>query len=503
MAVRHIRFIFPILQPLKTRIALLLLLSLFHSVAGIFLIRLGAFQQSTLPFFLLSTLLLGVILSFVEELLIIPAAAHVGKSLWAQAFSSLLRLPRDKVQLDLLKKAESEAAWVSDWVISILRTLFRRTLQIGLFTTYLIILDWRLTAAVIPFFGLFFLVGWLLGRKTGALRRSLFKAEGDLSRFQTETVVNAECIKGYDAENFINENHDLFLGRMWSKEISHRRFHALYAPLGFLIMAGGVLAAWLLGRHLFSLGTISLSTVASYITGLVLLYPPLSGFGRDLVLAWSVREVPWLLELLTTTHKTIKRLPVRQSISLEKITHRYDAPVLTNFSATFPMGSVTGIRGDNGSGKTTLIHLLLGIIHPQRGSVRVDGTEALPMALEIGYLDQEGALFSGSAEMNLLLGRKIAPEERAPLLFSHRKGKLSSSSLSGGERRKIALDRALLTSPRVLILDEPEESLDAHSLIIVSDALKACKTNGGIVIVVSHHRDILALCDRIIEMEHS
>ncbi len=500
MAEGRISKILPLLIPMRGRVFGLIGLSVLHGATGLVLMRAVGHSHLQLPLFLLLTLLAGVLLSYFEELMIIPVSAHVGKELWAMSFPALLWQPRSQIQLDVLKKVESEAAWMADWVVSILRTLFRRVLQLVLFGGSLVFLDHRLMLVMLPFFIAFFLLGLILGKKTGALRRDLFQAEGDLARFQAEAVVHVESVRGYDAVDYMETLHRGHLDRLWTVEMNHRRFQALYAPLSFFILGAGAFTVWLYGTRLLSAQEMSPSTVSAFLTGLVLLYPPLSGFGRDLLQAWSVREVPWLDTLLEDQRNLPNRVPIGESISLNRVSLGYEVPVLVDFSHTFRKGTLTGIRGTNGAGKTTVIQVLLGILRPQSGEVLVDQKRGLPSGSQVGFLDQEGALFFGSADMNIRFGRAPVKKENEPL-FVHRAGPLCDTSVSGGERRRIALDRAFYGVPRLVVLDEPEESLDSQSLSLVVTRLKSLRDAGAIVILVSHEPTLLALCDEVISME--
>ena len=139
---------------------------------------------------------------------------------------------------------------------------------------------------------------------------------------------------------------------------------------------------------------------------------------------------------------------------------------------------VTAIFGPSGSGKTSVLNVIAGLLHPRRGRAAVDGVVLLyteagiflpPHRRRIGYVFQDGRLFPHlSVKSNLLYGRVFARPEREHALFEEvvdlldlgsllRRG---TSALSGGEKQRVAIGRALLSSPQLLLLDEPLSSLD-------------------------------------------
>jgi molybdate transport system ATP-binding protein len=181
---------------------------------------------------------------------------------------------------------------------------------------------------------------------------------------------------------------------------------------------------------------------------------------------------------------------------------------------------VTGVFGPSGCGKSTLLALLAGLLAPQRGTLNFDGrtladTESgvfVPAwQRHFGLVFQDGQLFPHlSVRSNLLYGyRHLAPDERrfeldtvAKLLEIEPLLKRRPANLSGGERQRVALGRALLYSPRLLLMDEPLSSLDERLKQQILPFLKRVKEETKIPMVyVSHSRaEVDFLADRILLM---
>ncbi len=185
-------------------------------------------------------------------------------------------------------------------------------------------------------------------------------------------------------------------------------------------------------------------------------------------------------------------------------------------------GQVTAIYGPSGAGKTSLLDLIAGLRRPRSAFVQLDqrvladsgrGLALPPRCRQIGYVPQDLALFPHlPVRKNLLYGCK-APEARDGLFgYDHVAAVLEIGDLaargvrelSGGEKRRVALARALLTSPKLLLLDEPLAGLDAALKARIIPFLARVRDEFRVpMLYVSHDRqEIQALCDEFVELEH-
>jgi Cu-processing system permease protein len=200
-------------------------------------------------------------------------------------------------------------------------------------------------------------------------------------------------------------------------------------------------------------------------------------------------------------------------IEIRNVTKRYGRRVaLSGVSLTLHPGEVTLLLGANGAGKSTLLRCILGITD-FAGQVRVEGLDPLrdgpSVRALIGYMPQSGGLhpdLTVAATMQLYAAIRRAPRERCGVLLDEADLSLHAAvavgDLSGGLRQRLGFALALLTDPRILVLDEPSASLDAGSREWLAKRLRAAADDGRVVLVSTHAgQELLAAGDRRIVLE--
>jgi lipopolysaccharide export system ATP-binding protein len=189
-------------------------------------------------------------------------------------------------------------------------------------------------------------------------------------------------------------------------------------------------------------------------------------------------------------------------------------PVVRNVSLSVKRGEAVGLLGPNGAGKTTTFYMIVGLIAPDSGNIILDGTEisALPMyrraRLGIGYLPQEASVFRGlNVEQNIMAALDVVEPDRdkreamltallAEFSISHLR-RTPALALSGGERRRVEIARALATAPNYILLDEPLAGIDPIAVGEIRDLVSHLKHRGLGVLITDHNvRETLEIIDR-------
>ena len=350
------------------------------------------------------------------------------------------------------------------------------------------------------------------------------KVGANLSALQ-EGITGVRVIQAYAREDeqirrFEESNRALFRSHMHSVKVSTWYFGLIefagIASSALIIGIGG----WLVHR-----GTVSLGTVVAFVLLLANLFDPVQQLSQLYnTLQSAAAALHKLFNILDAVpdvdeveHPTA--LPANGDLVVDDITFSYvgaNRPALQNVSLTLASGTRLALVGPTGAGKSTLAKLMARLYDPQSGSVSFGGVDLRHASMEdlrrrIVVIPQEGFLFDGSVRDNLLIAKPDATEEE--LLFAlDRLGlrdrfeslpegletqvRERGSRLSAGERQLVALARAALVDPAVLVLDEATSNLDPGTEMVIEAALEKLMINRS-VIVVAHRLSTVQRADLI------
>ena len=234
-----------------------------------------------------------------------------------------------------------------------------------------------------------------------------------------------------------------------------------------------------------------------------------------------------MMDLEQETHSDevpLKRETLSGALEFYDVSFRYPQNQfvsLNGISLKIAPGEKVGIIGRSGSGKSSLAKLLVGFYQPDAGTVLIDGIDARQLDVNdirhnIGYAPQDIHLFSGTLRDNLLTGASYVDEEtmiraatiagvhefarRHPSGYNMQVGE-RGMNLSGGQRQAVALARALLLDPPILLMDEPTSSMDNTSEDLIKKALTPIVSNKTLLLV-THRASLLTLVDRLIILDN-
>jgi ATP-binding cassette subfamily B protein len=381
---------------------------------------------------------------------------------------------------------------------------------------------------------------WIGARVFGGLMRTATRAERDsngrLATVLEENLANMPLVQAYGRQR-AERGKVHREGRTWMRNgLRQIRLNAVYGPLGELVETLSVLAvigagAWQISEHHLSVG--GLLSFAAY---LGYLHPRLQELGELLVSASSATSAcERLLEVLRIDPAPGSEPgpdapqagappagPVRGAITFEDVRFCYPGagrPVLDQVRLHVEPGRLVAVTGPSGSGKSTLGKLLLRFHEPSQGRVLLDGRDIRDLPVDelrthITLLPQDSMLFDGTVRENIVYSRPDATDEEvvaaAVAADAHEfvstlaegydtpVGK-RGSRLSGGQRRRIALARAMLRAAPVLILDEPTTGLDDASAARIMAPLRRL-TAGRTTFLITHDVRLAGQADLVLHL---
>ncbi|WP_328677733.1 ABC transporter ATP-binding protein/permease [Streptomyces sp. NBC_00322] len=337
-------------------------------------------------------------------------------------------------------------------------------------------------------------------------------------------VTGVRVVKGFGQEDqetgkLREVGRKLFAGRLRTIKLN-----AKYTPALQSVPALGQVAMLALGGWLATRGQITLGTFVAFSTYLAQLVGPVRMLAVVLTVGQQARAgVERVLELIDTEptmQDGTKELPADApaTVEFDDVTFGYDEqrPVLDGFSLEIRPGETVAVVGSSGSGKSTVSLLLPRFYDVTHGAVLVGGHDVRELTLEslraaIGLVPEDSFLFSDTVRTNIAYGKPDATQEEIetaaraaqadrfiaelPQGYDTKVGE-HGLTLSGGQRQRIALARAILTDPRLLLLDDATSAVDARVEHEIHEALRSVMA-GRTTLLIAHRRSTLGLADRI------
>jgi ATP-binding cassette subfamily B protein len=359
--------------------------------------------------------------------------------------------------------------------------------------------------------------------------RALRERSADIGSFLIETL---QAMRIIVASNAQQRETDRFRGlndRFIASLLSMQRATYLSGGLPGLLLSLGTAAVFLYGGGRVIAGTLTLGTFAAFMAYQMRLMAPIQAL-MGLYAGLATARVSWqrVAEILDTPPEVLEApdavdVPrVQGEIQLDNVTFAYDrgAPVLESATLHVRPGEAVAIVGASGSGKSTIADLLMRLIDPAAGAVRLDGRDLRTMKLadvrrHVVLLDQAPFVFHASIAENIRYARPNASMDdvrhaadaagldttvRAwPGGYDTVVGE-RGLALSAGERQRVAIARALLANPAVLVLDEPTSALDPETERVVADGFETFM-RGRTTIVITHRRELASRAARVVVLD--
>ncbi|MET0768371.1 MAG: ABC transporter ATP-binding protein [Solirubrobacteraceae bacterium] len=374
------------------------------------------------------------------------------------------------------------------------------------------------------------LVAARYGRRSRPALQEVQQRIAELTADVEENVSGVRVVKAFAAEPRQLERFEGSVGRVFGQSMVATRIRAFYNPfIGFLPSIGLAVVLLVGGRQVIN-GSLSLGDFTAFYTYLLMLIAPMRTLGLALGMAQrATASGTRLFQILDRVPEVVAPegappLPEgRGRVELRDVTFTYEragSPALADVDLTVEAGTTVALVGGTGSGKTTLVQLLARLYDVDSGAVLIDGADVREVDLDalrgaISVVDDDPFLFSATVHENIAYGRPEATREEVvraaeraqaagfigalPGGYDTRVGE-RGLTLSGGQRQRIAIARALLSDPRILILDDATSSVDASTEQAIKHALREVMA-GRTTFVIAHRLSTIALADEIVVLE--
>ena len=458
-------------------------------------------------------------LSSVRNWTLVLAGNKVVHSLRGTVFDKIQRLSIARISKrtagELMNRVSSDTARLRMFIVNHIPNLLEQVLLFVVVGTAFFVYDWRLALLVILPTPLIALAFSLFRGIMGKLFRRSWERSAQSNAVLHDIFSGIRVVKSYGTEKRESKRfEDYALAEKNTQLKIETRWAYINPLLQFFISFGEFFILFYVGNAILS-GSMEIADMAMFSSYAGMLYTPLqflAGFPRHLMMAMT--SVTKVFEIIDepediTDAANANDVQIEGAVSFKNVTFGYDesSDVLRNINLEIKPGEFIGLVGKSGTGKSTLINLVMRMYDVDEGSVSIDGVDIRDISQEslrsqIGVVLQETFLFNGSIYQNIAYAKKDATREEV-IAAAKAAGAHSfiirltdgydtwvgekGNTLSGGEKQRIAIARALLHNPKLLILDEATASLDTETEKQIQESLAK----------LSHERTTIAIAHRL------
>jgi len=391
-------------------------------------------------------------------------------------------------------------------------------------------MNWQLALIVLTPTPILVIGTKIFSKKIHGIYHKAWRKWADLSAILADTVPGVTVVKAFSQERkeidrFNRKTHELY-----DVNVRISFLEGLFFPLiGFIMTLGAVSVWWFGGRQILS-GLLTLGELTAFISYTWSFYEPVGRLSNmSSVILRAATSAERIFEVLDTrpevhdSPNAISLPPLKGHIQFHNVSFAYESGevVLKNINLEIKPGQKIGLVGPSGAGKTTLAKLILRFYDPTEGKITIDGYDLREVKQEslrkqIGIVLQEPFLFKGSIAENIAYGNPGAPPEKIieaakaanihdfilslPEAYDTDVGE-RGHRLSGGEKQRVSIARALLRDPKILILDEATSSVDTATESLIQQALERLMENRT-SIIIAHRLSTLRNADKIVVIDH-
>ncbi len=484
-----------------------------------------------IPFAVIGVFLFKGIATYIQTLIMsfigLRIVADMRNKLYDQIQKQSLAFFTENPTGILMSRITNDVNSIENATSEAVTSLVRDTFTIIALVGVIFYTDWKLALIAMIVFPVTIYPISKFGRKMRKYTTSQQITMGALTSLLQETIsgtriVKAFCMEKYESKRFAEENERLF--KLHMKVVS---VQALSHPVMEFLASLGIAAVIFYGGYNVLNGSSTPGTFATFLAAAMMLYEPVkrltnvnNSINRGIAGAERVFSIIDRVPDIEDKPQAMALPPVNRGIVIENVNFSYEAtPVLNNINLSIKAGEVIAFVGMSGGGKTSLVNLIPRFYDVTAGRIAIDGHDIRDVSLkslrsQIAIVTQQTILFNdtvrnniaygdiSTTEADIILAAKAANAHdfitKLPEGYESNIGELGTK-LSGGEKQRISIARALLKNAPILILDEATSSLDTEAEIEVQEALDNLM-KGRTTLVIAHRLSTIRNADRIIAL---
>jgi subfamily B ATP-binding cassette protein MsbA len=488
---------------------------------------------SLIALVILSSFVIKGILSFFYRYLVSRVGQKLILNLRNELYSRLVHLPlgfftKNRTG-DIISRGTNDMAKLHDSTASIAGVV-RAGATVLVFAVMMFVKSWQLTTLTALVFPPAIYVIDRFGRRIKRASIRIQAKLADISSYLERTVFGIRIIKSFATEEWEQTRFTAENRAKYSMAMKRARLSAYLVPMIELITAAGMVSVFWFGFWQVITGRLTTGWFIGFIAMVGMVYKPVktlgtfnAAFQQGLASAERVFRIIDVQPEVYDSPDVVSIPGIKGDVEFRDVSFAYNGrePVLNHINLGVKAGESVALVGPSGAGKTTLVSLLIRFYEVTSGEITIDGYPISKLSLQslreqVGLVPQETIIFGGTVRENIAYGRFDATEEeitqaaksanahefivQLPNGYDTPIGE-HGLQISGGQRQRLAIARAILKDPRILILDEATSSLDTESEALIQEAL-ANLMKGRTTFVIAHRLSTFVSADRILVLDN-
>ncbi len=486
------------------------------------------------PLAIIGLITLRGVCNFFSDYLLAWVSNNVLLGVRADMFEKLLSMPDSEFKKGdtgrLLNRFTVDAGNVTGYATEVLTVLVRESLVVVAMIAVLLYMSWELTLIILVTMPVSVLISRAFIARLRRINRDTVNMNAELTRVVSEGIDGQRVIKLFDGYAFERKRFAYVSGRLRRFDMRASTSDAAMTPITQVVTAVAVAAVIAVALSQANSGTLTVGSFAAFMAALAQIFDPIKRLtkvaARMQKMLVSAESVFTLVDQASEPETGTKTFEGRAlgKVEFHNVSHRFadgQTDTLSNVSVSVEPGQTVALVGRSGSGKTTLVNMLPRFVLPTQGQVCIDGCDISSLRLrdlreQLSLVSQDVVLFDDTIAVNVGYGalheaseQEIRDALRAanlldfvdalPLGLQTQVGE-NATRMSGGQRQRLAIARALIKNAPILILDEATSALDNESERQVQASLETLM-QGRTTLVIAHRLSTVQNADKIVVMD--